>query len=116
MLSASNRLKHEKDFERVFKTGRWAGGGLVTIKYALNLDGDAPKIGFMVGTKVSKSSAKRNLIKRRMREVVRATIKSGKISSQLDFVFVARPESVGKSYHEIDEDIKFALNKAKILK
>lgn len=116
MLHPANRLKHEKDFERIFKTGRWAGGELVTIKYALNADGDAPKIGFMVGTKVSKSSAKRNLIKRRMREVVRAVMKSGKISSACDIIFVARPESVGKPYHDIEQDIKFTLGKAKILK
>lgn len=116
MLPTPYRLKHEKDFERVFKTGRWVGGNLVTIKYAPNSDGDAPKIGFMVGIKVSKSSAKRNLIKRRMREVVRAAIKSGKISSQFDFVFVARSESVGKLYHDIEKDIKFTLGRARILK
>lgn len=116
MLRATNRLKHEKDFERIFKTGRWAGGELVTIKYAPNGDGDAPKIGFMVGKKVSKSSAKRNLIKRRMREVVRMVVKSGKIVNALDFVLVARLEIVGKPYHEIEQDIEFTLGKAKILK
>lgn len=116
MISSANRLKHKKDFERIFKTGRWAGGELITVKYAPNSDGDAPKIGFMVGTKVSKSAVKRNLIKRRMREVVRLATKSGKISSQFDFVFVARPEIVGKSHHDIEQDIKFTLGKAKILK
>lgn len=116
MLLAANRLKHKKDFERIFKTGRWVGGNLVTIKYAPNSDGDAPKIGFMVGTKVSKSSVKRNLIKRRMREVVRVIIKKGGIFCLFDLVIVARPEIVDKAYHEIAEDINFALKKSKVLK
>ncbi|MEK7102468.1 MAG: ribonuclease P protein component [Patescibacteria group bacterium] len=116
MIPATHRLKHDKDFGRVFKTGRWIGGGLVTLKYAKNDDGDAPKIGFMVGTKVSKSAVRRNGARRRMREVVRLMLKSGKIPDQFDFIVIGNKEIVGKSYHEIEEDIKFSLKKAKILK
>ncbi len=116
MLPASHRLKHDKDFERVFKTGRWTSGGLVTIKYAKRAGGDPPKTGFMVGSKVSKSSAKRNLVKRRMREVVRLLNKKGKISGDFDIIFIAKQEILGKTYHEIEEDIKFALNGVKILR
>lgn len=116
MLPTPYRLKHDKDFERIFKTGSWAGGGLVTIKYAKNEGDDAQKIGFMVGSKVSKSSAKRNLAKRRMREVVRLMIKKGQIAGGFDVIFIAKPGIIGKTYRETEEDIKFVLNKAKILK
>lgn len=116
MLPSIHRLKHDKDFKRLFDTGRWIGGGLVTIKYAKNDDGDVPKIGFMVGTKVSKSSAKRNVARRRMREVVRLMLKSGRISDQFDFIVIGNKEIVGKPYHEIEENIEFSLKKAKILK
>lgn len=116
MLPRQSRLKHDKDFERIFKTGRWMGGGLVTIKYTKNEDGDAPKIGFMVGLKVSRSSVKRNLAKRRMREVVRRALKGGTISDKFDFVVIAKSEIAGKTYRETGEDIKSVLNRAKILK
>lgn len=116
MIPLQNRLKHDKDFKQIFDTGRWVGGGLVTLKYAKNEDNDAPKIGFMVGTKVSKSSAKRNLARRRMREVVRLMLKSGKISDQFDFIVIGNKEIADKSYREIEESMVFSLKKAKILK
>lgn len=116
MIPRQNRLKHNKDFKQIFDTGRWVGGGLVTLKYAKNEDGDAPKIGFMVGTKVSKSSAKRNVARRRMREAVRLMLKSGKISDQFDFIVIGNKEVAGKLYNEIRENVEFSLKKAKILK
>lgn len=116
MLPRENRLKMDRDFKKVFDTGRWIGGGLVTVKYAKNEDGDAPKIGFMVGTKVSKSSTKRNVARRRMREAVRLMLKSGKISDRFDCIVIGNKEIAGKAYHEIEEDITRSLKKAKILK
>lgn len=116
MLPSTHRLKHDKDFERIFKTGNWTGGELVTIKHAKNEGGDAPKIGFMVGTKVSKSSAKRNVARRRMREAVRLMLKSGKISDQFDFIVIGNKEIAGRLYSEIGGDIELTLKKAKILK
>lgn len=116
MLPKVNRLQKEKDFERIFKVGRWGGGTLISLKFAKNENGDAPKIGFMVGTKVAKSAVKRNLARRKMREVVRKMSKNGKIGANFDFIVIAKAEIIGKSYHEIEEDIKFSLNKAKILK
>jgi len=116
MLPKANRLQKEKEFERIFNIGRWGGGTFISLKYAKNEDGDPAKIGFMVGSKVAKSAVKRNAAKRKMREVVRLLNKKGKIVGSFDIIFIAKPEILGKTYHEIEEDINFALHKAKILK
>lgn len=116
MLPKTSRLKADRDFKTIFDAGRWGGGAFISLKYAKNEDGDSAKMGFMVGTKVAKSAVKRNLVKRRMREVVRLMVKSGKIMDNFDVIFIAKPETAGKTYHEIEEDIKIALNRAKIIK
>jgi len=83
MLLKQNRLRLKKEFERIFETGKWGGEGFISLKYTKNEDGDEPKIGFMVGKKVSKSAVKRNAVKRKMREVVRLAIKKARLSQIL---------------------------------
>lgn len=114
MLPKQNRLRLKKDFERIFETGKWAGGDYISLKYAKK-EADETRIGFMVGKKVSKSAVKRNVAKRRMREVVRLMLKNDQIKPNFDVIVIAKPEILGKSYQEIEADIKKALSKAKIL-
>lgn len=116
MLPKERRLKADRDFKAIFDTGRWGGGAFISLKYAKNEDGDRAKMGFMVGVKVAKSAVARNLVKRRMREVVRLMVKSGKIMDNFDIIFIAKGEIVGKTYHQIEEDVKIGLLRAKILK
>ena len=116
MLPKERRLAADKDFKRIFDTGRWGGGAFISLKYAKNEGSGRAKMGFMVGNKVAKSAVKRNLVKRRMREVVRFVAKNGQITDGFDIIFIAKSDILGKTYHEIEEDIKFTLHKAKILK
>ena len=115
MLPKQNRLRLKKDFERIFETGRWGGTDFISLKYAKNEDGDDPKIGFMVGKKVSKSAVKRNRVKRQMREVVRLALKKGQIKPNFDVIVVAKPKILGRSHFEIEQTLKNSLIRARIL-
>ena len=114
-----------KDFEILFAEWRFFGGQLVDLKAWRINPGKYPrrsyavedlKIGFVVGKKVHKSAVKRNLIKRRMREVVRLLLKEGLVEKGFMLVLIAKPLILAKKYQEIKEDIRYILKKARILK
>lgn len=124
MLQDQYRLRRMKDFEILFKEGRFVGGQLVTLKAwkiepekypRRNYSTDDLKIGFVVGTKVSKSAVKRNRVKRQMREVVRLLLKDGKIKKGYMVAIMAKPNIVGAEYREINDDIVQALKKARVV-
>jgi ribonuclease P protein component len=124
MLPDEYRLKKDRDFDILFKEGRFVAGTFVnakvwrvdTEKYPKRgYKPDDLKIGFAVGTKVSKSAVKRNRVKRQMREVVRLLLKDGRVKSGYHIVFIAKPESVGASYEDISRSIHDVLQKARLV-
>ena len=120
MLPRENRLKHMKDFDILFKEGKFVGGQFLTVKiWKIQPDkyprrnytvGDL-KIGFVVGKKVHKSAVKRNRIKRQMREVVRLLLKENKLKIGYHVAFIAKPEILEKEYGEIEKDVVVVLQK-----
>jgi len=68
-LPAKNRIKKEKVFKRVLKTGRVFRGRLVFLKTVPNQD--VPRFGISVSAKVSPKAAVRNRIRRLVSETVR---------------------------------------------
>lgn len=114
MLPKENRLRLKKAFERIFNDGKWGGSGSISLKYK-EMEGEEPKIGFMVGKKVSKSAVKRNKIKRQMREVIRLLIKSGKFTGKSDVIVIAKPEARLLSYERLSDDIQSALRRARLI-
>ena len=125
MLPQENRLKHMKDFEILFKEGRFFAGKLITMKvwkidpekYPRRKYGaEDLKIGFVVGLKASKSAVKRNRVKRQMREVVRLLLKDGKLKNGFHISIMAKPCVVGVEYGEIERDIGEVLGRAGVVK
>ena len=98
MLPKRNRLKKEKDFERVFKKGKGLEEGFLFIKVAKN-DLEMSRFGFVVSEKVSKKATLRNKVKRKLRELTRARLSRIKIG--LDVALVARPGIEQKNSQEI---------------
>lgn len=124
MLPRQHRLRKMKDFEILFKEGRFVGGDLVTAKlWWIDPDkyprreykADDLKIGFAVGKKVHKSAVKRNRIKRQMREVVRLLLKDGQLKQGAMVVLIAKPDIVGSSYEDIEKSVTDVLRKATLL-
>ena len=113
-----------KDFEILFKEGRFFAGKFITAKIwkidpekypRRKYNADDLKIGFVVGVKVSKSAVKRNRIKRQMREAVRLLLKDGKLKTGFLISIMAKPNVLGVEYGEIEKDIRVMLERAGVL-
>lgn len=113
MLAKRHRLTAEKDFARLFAKGRAFHGRGVTVK-AVRSGSDGPRIGFVVSTKVAKRAVVRNLVKRRMREIVRKRL--AKLLGGVDIAFLARSESVSMTFQELERSIEEVLAKAGLYK
>ena len=112
MLPKENRLQKSKDFDLVYKKGRFFNTKFFGLKYAENGLSQS-RIGFVVSTKVHKKATKRNLLKRRMRESVRLNL--NKIKPGYDIVITARTGAWALEYGEIEGEILFMLKKTGII-
>jgi ribonuclease P protein component len=72
------------------------------------------RFGIIVGMKVSKNAAERNLVKRRLREILRKRL--AEIKSGHDVMVMASAQALGKSYQILEADVVTALKKAGMLK
>ncbi len=91
MLSKENRLRKEKDIVRVLKHGRRIYSPLLRFS-VLKTSAEFSRCAVVVSTKVAKRSTARNLLKRRIREIVRVSMLDFKYS--YDIVINALDESV----------------------
>ncbi len=112
MLPKEHRLKNEKDFELLFKKGRGVFDNFVGIKLKEN-NLDVSRFGFVVGVKVSKKAVKRNLVKRRLREVVKDKLKD--IKPGFDVILIIRPAALDLKLDELKEKTIKSLTKAHLL-
>lgn len=113
-----------KDFEILFKEGRFVAGKFLGAKVWKIEPDKYPKkayssedllFGFVVSVKVSKSAVKRNQVKRKMREVVRLLLKDGRLGRGFMVALVANPGILEQNYAEISKDIEVVLRKSGIL-
>ena len=111
MLSKKYRLFHKKDFERVFKQGKFISEKFLALKYFKNSLKES-RFGIIVSQKVSKKSNKRDIIKRRIREVLKKNIKE--IKNGYDTVILTKPEIIDKDYQKIEEVTESLFKKAKL--
>ena len=102
-----NRLKKEKDFEKVFKKGQRAFSDTVTLYY---LPADDFKVGFAVSKKHGKS-VKRNRIKRLLREAFRAT--SAEMKGTYSFILIPKV-SEEYSFHTYKNHLQCMIKKEKL--
>ncbi len=113
-----------KDFDILFKEGKFVGSQFLTAKYWIVEPEKYPrrkystedlKIGFVVGKKVHKSAVKRNKLKRQMREVVRLLLKENKLKTGFHVAIIAKPEIFGAEYAEIEKDTLSVIKRSGIL-
>ena len=124
MLQQKHRLRRMKDFEILFKEGKFVGGKLLTLKIwkidpekypRRHYSADDLKIGVVVGVKVSKGAVKRNRLKRQMREVVRLLVKEGRVAHGYMMALVAKPAMFGCAYEEIEKDVVGVLKRVGVV-
>lgn len=112
MLPKPHRLTKEKDFEKVYKKGKFFAQNFLMCRILKN-SFKISRFGIVIGTKVSKKATKRNKVKRRLREAIR--LKLNKIKKGFDILIMVKPEIVDKDYHEIDKVLISLLKKARLL-
>jgi ribonuclease P protein component len=101
------RLKSSRDFERIFRLGVRGSSGPVTC-VALDADELRPsRAGFAVGGSVG-GAIRRNRAKRLLREAVRANC----VRQGVDVVLIAKPDLPARSFEEIKDSVRAALEQA----
>ena len=116
MLPRANRLKKKKEFEKVFKKGRFLKEDFLILKaFPNNLE--SSRFGFVISSKVSKKSVIRNKIKRWLRQAVLFQLKKdNKIQKSIDVVIIIKPRMSIKNFQEIQVVINKIFQKLKNVK
>ncbi len=113
MLSLKNRLKKEKEFQRVFDNGRFIASDLLSIRF-LDNGIDEIRVGFIVSKKVSKKAVSRNRIKRVLREIIRSKI--GRMKKNVDMIITAKGKILKSEPGEIEDSLEGLLKKFDLIK
>ena len=103
-------LKKNLEFQRVFKKGKWVGGDFLSIYYLPNKK-KTNYIGVAVSKKVTKSSVKRNRIRRLIKEAYRKN--ESLVLAGFDIVFIWKLNCPHEqaSFDLIDKDIQKCFRK-----
>lgn len=102
MLPKIFRLSKKSDFDIVFKQGRSKALRCFFIRYKENQLGH-PRVGIIVSNKVSKKATERNILKRRVREIIWKVRSS---LGEVDIIIIAKRGSVNTSYSDNEKDIQ----------
>ncbi len=113
-------LKKRADFLRLnAKAKKWVSSSLILQA----MPSDAPEadmttnihVGFTVTKKTFKSAVKRNRIKRRFRSIA-AEILGSRAKAGYDYVLIARPCALDKSYALLKKDLAWCLKRMTLLR
>ncbi len=105
-MKNTQRLKMNRDFRRVYRSGNFVGG--YTVVYARKNKYPFNRLGLTAGKTTGKAVV-RNRLKRLMRESYR--LMEDDIKKGYDIVIVARGRAVGKTLFQIKKDIDHAIGK-----
>jgi len=109
MLKKAYRLTKRGSFDYVYKHGKKTHSSAIMLVYLL---GKNTKVGFSVSKKIGKATV-RNLVKRRLRAIVRQLLPQFEKKAQI--VFLARPEIVKLDYKKLQQVVVVSLQKANFL-
>ena len=106
------RLRANADIERLRREGRSRAHPLLVLLVLPN-DLELSRFAFAVGRKIGKA-ARRNRVKRRMREALRQRLARQEIAAGWDVLLIARRPIVDASYQQVDEAIGLLLRRAEL--
>jgi ribonuclease P protein component len=108
------RLRDEADFRRVRAGGRaWANRGLTLLVAPNALSHN--RYGFVVSKRVGKAVT-RNLVKRRLREILRQLDRARRVPPGHDLAFIVRPALAEASFAEARDAVTDLLARARLLR
>ena len=112
MLNQLNRLKKNKEFQRVYQCKKSFIGRYLVL-YLKKNDLNYSRFGFVVSKKVGKA-VERNKIKRRLKEICRLNF--DRFKTGYDLIFIARIKIKGIGYQLVEQEIEKLCGKAGIIK
>lgn len=126
MIPRQYRMKHDKDFEVLFKEGKFFRGTYVSATvWKINTEvyprrayeSNTFRVGFIVSKKIEKKAVRRSSIKRKMREAVRLLMKDKNWTTGGGYLvaFVASPKALEASVMDIGADVRTILKKTGIV-
>ena len=106
-MQKRDRLRNTRDFDNVYKGGRRQHNREFTIiKKPNNLNNN--RFGFSISKKIGKANV-RNLLKRRLKEIVR--LNNSKFESNFDYIIVPRGKTGSMEYEALEKSLFHCLNK-----
>ncbi|MEA4999215.1 MAG: ribonuclease P protein component [Candidatus Limiplasma sp.] len=103
-MQQQHRLSRNRQFSYVYRRGAKASNKDLTLLYVKNTQ---QRVGFSVSKKVG-CAVKRNLVKRRLRECVRARLPELKAGL---YVIVAHPGAAEKTFAQLDRSLEALLHR-----
>lgn len=110
MLQKENRLRKQKEYDRVFEKNRRIKSVHFQLLIHFRKNQLMPKVGIIVSSKVGKAVI-RNKIKRRIRDIVRSNLNKFPINGE--YVFIAYPQIVDLEFSALQKEIEKAINSIK---
>lgn len=108
MLPRVKKIHLNKDFERVFKTGRSVYGRFLGVKIIKN-DLDYSRFGLILGLKIDKSAVNRHQLKRLVFTAIES--KAKKLPFFADCVIIALPLIKTAKLAEVEVDVENIFSK-----
>jgi ribonuclease P protein component len=113
MLEKKNRIRLNKEFDQVFKTGQSFYGKAFGVKVAKST-GQEIRLGVLVGTKISKKAVIRNKLKRQIREIIRQELSL--LKEAQDLVVISLPSALELDFELLKADLQTIFRKLKLYK
>ena len=98
-------IKLNRDFRRLYRSGKSESGGFVVVYMKPNKRG-CNRVGFTVSKQLG-NAVMRNRTKRLMRESYR--LMEDRLNVGYDMIIVARNRAADKTYDQISKDMRFVL-------
>lgn len=109
-MERRQRLRKGTEFDSVYSEGTFVGGALLVLRYRANA-GEVPRWGFAVGKRLARQSARRNRVRRRLREAAQTFV----LDRAVDIVVTARKGAVEASYLQLRASLGAGLVRAGLL-
>jgi len=102
MLFKKHRLNRDKDFKNLFKVGKRQENIDFRLIFTKNYL-DCNRFAFVVDNSVSNKAVKRNLLKRRLRAIIRKSFND--LIQGFDIAILAKPNSINRTFQELEKSL-----------